>query len=94
MTFDWNIGFGNILTIAALLLSFWGAHRANVARIEKSADRLKDIEVKVEILYRWFERTWGTPEAPKIPPPCIAAETCVVEHLETEKRARERKSKA
>jgi hypothetical protein len=88
MNFWNNIGFGNVLTLVALLLSFWAAHRANVARIEKAADRIKDIEVKVQILYTWFERTWGTPGTPTAPQLSSAIQ---VDRLESEKRATEGK---
>ncbi len=49
MKFDWSINMGNILTAAILLVGFITAHMQNVRK-------LQDIETKVGIMFRWFNR--------------------------------------
>ena len=51
----WNITFGNILTLAAVLLAFWSAHQASVKAIEDAASRMTAVEVKLDLIYGWFE---------------------------------------
>jgi hypothetical protein len=60
----WDITFGNVVTIGALLLSFWTAHRSNVKRIEDQAGRMATLETQVKTLYDWWSKTWGVPQVP------------------------------
>lgn len=51
----WDFNLGHLLTILALLVSFWTAHRANVKRAEDSAKDFEHVRVKVDLIFRWFE---------------------------------------
>ena len=50
----WDVNFGNLLTIALLMLSFWAAHITNVRRIQKSAAEWQEMKTKLSIIYEWF----------------------------------------
>lgn len=48
-----------LIGFAALLVSFWVAHSSNVRRIQREAERLARMEERLNMLWGWFERTWG-----------------------------------
>jgi hypothetical protein len=51
----WTFNLGNIITLVALLLAVWQAHVSNVKRIEDAASRLSAVEIKLDLIYGWFE---------------------------------------
>lgn len=51
----WEVNLGNVITLGALLLSFWTAHRGNIKRIEDAASRMTEIETKLSLIYDWFQ---------------------------------------
>lgn len=55
----WTVNIGHLITIAALLVSFWSAHWSNVRRIKEEAERWARLESKVSMLMGFFEKTWG-----------------------------------
>jgi len=51
----WNVRFGDVVTLASMLLAFYLAHRANVRRIEEAASRMANLETRVNLIFKWFE---------------------------------------
>ena len=51
----WSINFGNVLTLGALLVSFWAAHISSLKRSEDATTRLAAMESKLNLIYGWFE---------------------------------------
>lgn len=49
MRFDWTFSIGNVLTAAVLFIGFFHAHRQNI-------ERLAQIEHRLNLIYKWFER--------------------------------------
>lgn len=62
----WQFNLGHLLTICALLISFWSAHRSNVKRIKQSSAEFERVRVKVDLIFRWFENNVvGRGETPR-----------------------------
>lgn len=51
----WTVTFGNVLTLAALLVAVWAAHTSSVKHIEDAAERIAAMETKLDLIYAWFE---------------------------------------
>lgn len=49
MHWDGTISVGNVLTAAVLFLGFYGAHKQNIARLER-------IEMRLELIFGWWKR--------------------------------------
>ena len=50
----WKLDLGNVLTIVALLIAFWGAHASNVRHIKSDTRRMEKMETKLDVIYQWF----------------------------------------
>lgn len=48
------MNIGHVLTIFALLISFWAAHWSNVKRIKQDAGDLREMKTKLDMIYQWF----------------------------------------
>ena len=51
----WAINFGNVLTLGALAVSFWATHLVSVKRSEDVTARMVSMEIKLDLIYGWFE---------------------------------------
>jgi hypothetical protein len=51
----WQFNIGHLITIAALLVSFWSAHHSNRKRIEQDAADRQEIKTKLDMIYSWFQ---------------------------------------
>lgn len=53
----WPVIVTNLLTLVALMISFWVAHQANVKRIGEAAEKFAAMETKLQMMYDWFRNT-------------------------------------
>ena len=51
----WQFNLGHLITIVALLVSFWSAHRSNLKRIEQDASDRQDIKTKLDLIFCWIQ---------------------------------------
>lgn len=62
MKFDLTINLGNLLTVVALIVGFWQAQRSALKELKKAHEentiRLDRVESRLDIIFRWFERTY------------------------------------
>lgn len=60
MHWDGTISFGSIVEMFGLLIGMISAqlamHRANKRRMEASFDKLKEVELKVGLMFTWFQK--------------------------------------
>lgn len=60
MKFDWDISVGNVLTGVVLFVGFYRAHllerKDRERQHQQNIDTMKEIEMKMDIMYSWFER--------------------------------------
>lgn len=61
MKFDLTVSLGNILTILAMLLT-------GLAAYVRFSSRLDKLEIRMELVFDWWQNLWGQGTIPPLPP--------------------------
>ncbi len=57
MTFTTEVSLGTLITVATFLIALSSFHWSNVKRIEQEGKRWTKMEMKVNLMYKYFRKT-------------------------------------